>query len=36
MQVFKNYLIDNYRNGIYHSLKKYAKKIPLPMSGEGG
>lgn len=25
-----------YRNGIYHSLKIIAKKIPLPMSGEEG
>jgi hypothetical protein len=33
---FKKYLLDIYRNGIYHSLKKYAKKFPLPMSGEGG
>jgi hypothetical protein len=32
----KIFLIDIYRNGRDHSLKKYAKKFPLPMSVEGG
>jgi hypothetical protein len=36
MQVIKNYLLDIYRNGKYHSLRIIAKKIPLLMSGEEG
>ena len=36
MQVFKNYLLDIYRNDKYHSLRKSTKKFPLPMSGEEG
>ena len=32
----KIFLIDIYRHDLYHALRKYAKKFPLPMSGEGG
>jgi len=32
----KIFLIDIYRHDRDHALRKYAKKFPLPMSGEGG